>query len=121
MTLAGLYVGAIWGTVRRDVAIFASYRLRILNQIFALLLSLTTFYSISKLVRPDAVGARGHYYAFAAVGTVIVTILTSALTTSQVVRAELMQGNFERVLISPLGPLGGIVSIAVFPIASAVA
>jgi hypothetical protein len=27
-----------------------------------------------------------------------------------------MQGNFERMLISPLGPVGGVISVAVFPI-----
>lgn len=43
-------------------------------------------------------------------------VLTSALNTSQVVRAELMAGNFERILISPLGPVGGVVAVAAFPI-----
>ena len=110
------YLSAIAATVKRDASIFASYRLRFVSQILAMLVTLTTFYYVAKLVRPDAVGPRGAYYAFAVVGIVIMAVLSSALSTSTVVRMELMQGNFERMLISPLGPVGGVVAIAAFPI-----
>jgi hypothetical protein len=116
MTLVSLYLGAMFATVRRDAAIFVRYRFRFAAGILGMLFSLTTLYYIAKLVRPDAVGARGHYYAFVVVGIVIVAVLTAALTTSQIIRMELMQGNFERMLISPLGPVGGVISVAVFPI-----
>ena len=119
MTVAALYLGAVWATVKRDAAIFVSYRFRFVTQILGMLFSLTTFYYIAKLVRPGAVGTRAHYYAFVVVGIVIVAVLTAALATSQNVRLELMQGNFERMLISPLGPVAGVVSLAVFPIAYA--
>ena len=116
MTLVGYYVGAILATVKRDGAIFASYRLRFAGQLLAMLFTLTTFFYISKLVRPDAVGPQGDYYAFAVVGIVIMAVLTSALTTADLVRMELMQGNFERMVISPLGPLGGVLAVSAFPI-----
>lgn len=117
MTLSAQYFGAIFATVRRDAVIFMSYRLRFVTQLLAMLFTLTMFYYIAKLVRPDAVGAGGRYYAFVVVGIVIMSVLTSALSTSQVVRMELMQGNFERMVISPLGPVGGVISVAAFPIA----
>jgi ABC-type multidrug transport system permease subunit len=116
VTLFGSYLGAMWATVRRDAAIFVSYRFRTVSQILGMLFSLTTFYYVARLVRPDAVGSRHQYFAFVVVGIVTVAILAAALTTSQNVRLELMQGNFERMLVSPLGPAGGIVSLALFPI-----
>jgi len=116
MTLVVDFLDAVAATVKRDAAIFASYRLRFVSQILAMLFTLTMFFYVSKLVRPGAVGPHGSYYAFAVVGIVIMSVLTSALSTSQVVRMELMQGSFERLLISPLGPVGGVVAVAAFPI-----
>jgi len=116
MTVVFNYTGAIAATIRRDAAIFASYRFRIVGQVLAMLLTLTTFFYIAKLVRPDAAGPGGDYYAFAVVGIVIMAVVTSALSTSHVVQMELMQGNFERMLISPLGPVGGVIAVAAFPI-----
>ena len=51
------------------------------------------------------------------VGIVTTAVLTSALGSVQIVRMELMQGNFERILISPMGPVWGVVAVAAFPIA----
>jgi ABC-2 type transport system permease protein len=116
VTLVGQYLGAVAATVRRDAAIFLSYRLRIASQALGMLLSLATFYYVAKLVKPGAVGPRDQYFAFAMVGILTTSILTSALTTAQIVRMELMAGNFERVLVSPMGPVWGVVAIAAFPI-----
>jgi ABC-2 type transport system permease protein len=116
MTLAAQYAGAVLATLRRDLIVMLSYRLRCLTQIMTLLFTLTMFYYVSHLVRPDAVGPHGRYYAFVAVGMVISTVLTSALTLSEVIRMELMQGNFERMLVSPLGPVAGVIAVAAFPI-----
>lgn len=116
MTPVGYYLGAVLATVRRDAAIFTSYRLRIPSQILAMLFTLTMFFYIAKLVRPDAVGPHSDYYAFAVVGIVIMAVLTAALSTSELVRMELMQGNFERMVISPLGPVGAVFAVAAFPI-----
>jgi ABC-type multidrug transport system permease subunit len=75
------------------------------------------FFYVAKLVRADAVGPHGAYFAFVVVGIVTMAVLTSALNTAEVVRMELMAGNFERMLISPLGPVAGAMSLAIFPIA----
>jgi ABC-2 type transport system permease protein len=116
MTLVFDYLVAIGAVVKRDAAIFTSYRFRILGQALAMLFTLTMFFYIAKLVRPDAIGPHGNYYAFAVVGIVIMAVLTSALSTCDLVRMELMQGNFERMLVSPLGPVGGVFAVAAFPI-----
>jgi ABC-type multidrug transport system permease subunit len=121
MTVVSLYFGAVIATMKRDATIFLSYRLRFITQILGVLLSLITFYYIAKLVRPGAVGGRDDYYPFVVIGIVIMSVLTAALTTSQIVRMELMQGNFERTLISPLGAVGGVISLAAFPILYAMA
>jgi ABC-2 type transport system permease protein len=116
MTVATQYLDAMLATVKRDATIFMSYRLRFVTQILTMLFTLTMFYYVAKLVKPDAVGPGGQYYAFVVVGIVSMAVLTSALNTSEVVRMELMAGNFERMLISPLGPVGGVISMAIFPI-----
>jgi ABC-2 type transport system permease protein len=111
------YAGAVLATMKRDALIFVSYRLRVVSQVMAMLFSLLIFYYVGKLIPPGAIGPHGQYFAFAVVGIVTTAVLTSALGSAQIVRMELMQGNFERILISPLGPVWGVVAVAAFPIA----
>ena len=103
-------------TMKRDASIFLTYRFRVPGQILAMFLTLTIFYYVGKLVRPGAIGPRGQYFAFVVVGIVTIVVLTSALNTAQLVRMELMAGNFERVVISPLGPVWGVISLIAFPV-----
>jgi len=110
------YLEAALATVRRDASIYLSYRLRFASQILAMVFTLTIFFYVSKLVRPDAVGHHGQYYQFVVVGIVTLAILEAALTISQLVRLELVAGNFERLVISPFGPVAGAMSMAAFPI-----
>lgn len=117
MSSLSYYTGAVLATMKRDALIFLSYRLRVLSQVMAMLFSLLIFYYVGKLVPPGAIGPHGEYFAFAVVGIVTTAVLTSALGSAQVVRMELMQGNFERILISPLGPVWGVIAVAAFPIA----
>jgi ABC-2 type transport system permease protein len=116
MTVVLNYVDAACAIVKRDAIVFLSYRLRFFAQVATMLMTLTVFYYVAKIVKPDAVGADGRYYAFVVVGIVSMAILTSALQIAELVRMELLQGNFERMLISPLGPVGGAMAIAIFPI-----
>jgi ABC-2 type transport system permease protein len=117
MGSAAQYAGAVAATMKRDALIFVSYRLRVISQVVAMLFSLTIFYYVGKLVPPGAIGPNGRYFSFAVVGIVTTAVLTSALGSAQIVRMELMQGNFERILISPLGPVWGVIAVAAFPIA----
>lgn len=120
MTVAGHYLEAICATVKRDVSVFLSYRFRFVTQIATMLLTMTMFYYISKIVRPGVVGPGGRYFAYVVVGIVSLAILTAAVNTAQLVRMELFAGTFERVVISPVGPVGGVIALAVFPILYAI-
>lgn len=119
MTLVAGYLDAVAAVVRRDIRIFFTYRFRWLTRIFGTLLSLTTFYYVSKLARADAVGSHASYFAFLLVGIVALPVLTGAMTVAQFVRQELVAGNFERFLVSPTGPVVGILAMLVFPVAFA--
>ena len=120
MTVAVEYLDAVRATLKRDLAVFASYRLRFVSQVVTMLLTMTMFFYIAKLVRPGVVGPHGRYFAYVVVGIVTLSVLTAALNTSQLVRMELLTGTFERMVISPLGPVGGIVALAAFPIVYAI-
>lgn len=109
------YAAALGATFKRDLAIMLSYRTRLLSQVMSMLFTLATFFYLSKIVRPDAVGPHGRYYGFLVVGLVSMAILTSAFSISQLVHTELMSGNFERLVVSPLGPVTGVASLALFP------
>jgi ABC-2 type transport system permease protein len=119
MSMAAEYLDAVVAVVRRDMRIFLTYRLRWLTRIIGTLLSLTTFYYVSKLARADAVGSHASYFAFLLVGIVALPVLTAAMTLAQFVRQELVAGNFERILVSPTGPVVGILAMLVFPVAFA--
>jgi ABC-2 type transport system permease protein len=105
--------------VTRDASIYFSYRLRLAAQLLGTLFTLMIFFYVAKLVRADAVGHGADYYEFVVVGIATLAILEAGLTVSQLVRMELVAGNFERLLISPFGPVAGAMSMAVFPIAFA--
>lgn len=115
------YLDAVCATVKRDAGVFASYRYRLVSQVLAMLLTMTMFYYIAKLVRPGVVGPQDRYFAYVVVGIVSLSVLTAALNTTQLVRMELLTGTFERMVISPVGPVGGIIALAAFPILYAIA
>lgn len=121
MSLVRGYLDAAAASAKRDVAIFLSYRTRLVSQMLTMLGMMTMFFYVSKLVRPGAVGPNGRYFAFVVVGIVTLAILQAAMNLSQMVRMELLAGTFERILLSPLGPLGGVVSLAIFPVCYSIA
>ena len=67
------------------------------------------------------VGPGGRYFAFVVVGIVSLSVLTAALNACQLVRMELLTGTFERIVISPVGPIGGVIAVAAFPVLYAIA
>ena len=121
MKTATHYLDAVCATVKRDATVFASYRFRFVSQLLTMLLTMTMFYYIAKLVRPGVVGPQDRYFAYVVVGIVSLSVLTAALNTMQLVRMELLTGTFERMVISPVGPVGGIIALAAFPILYAIA
>lgn len=114
------YLDAMLAALQRDARIFFTYRLRWVSRVASSLLTVTVFFYVAKLVRPDAVGKHASYFSFLIVGMVAVPVLESALTLAQLVRMELVAGNFERMLVSPMGPVAGMISMALFPMIYAV-
>jgi ABC-2 type transport system permease protein len=118
MSAVAVHLSAARAIFLRDYAIFASYRTRFVTTIFSTLVSLTLFYYVSRLVNSDKVGTPDEYYAFVVVGLVIIGVLTSTLTMPvATLRAELMAGTFERMVLSPFGAVRSIVSLLLFPLA----
>jgi ABC-2 type transport system permease protein len=102
---------------KRDWLIFASYRTRLFTTFFTTAVSLTLFYYVSRLVTSPRFGSPDDYYAFVVVGVVIFGVLTSTLVTPvSTLRAELQAGTFERMLVSPFGPVRSIASLLIFPL-----
>jgi ABC-2 type transport system permease protein len=102
--------------IKRDCLLYASYRFRLVSQSISLFFSLGTFYFIAHLVRLTAFGSPSAYFAFAVYGIVIMTVLTSATAMPDLFRGELVQGSFERFLVSPFGPVAGVLAMVAFPI-----
>jgi ABC-2 type transport system permease protein len=107
---------AAHGVLLRDWRIFISYRVRFVTQLLSMFFSLTLFYYISRVLTVSEVGSADDYFAFVVVGLVILQVLTSTMYTPPVVlQTELVAGTFERILVSPFGPMAGICSMLVFP------
>jgi ABC-2 type transport system permease protein len=110
LTIAGAAV------VRRDLALMLSYRARFATQLLSAFFSLTLFYYISRLVQVETFSSPDAYYAFAVVGLVILQMLNSTLVTPPVtLRQELVAGTFERIVVSPGGPVVALAAMLVFP------
>src|SRR5713101_8652429 len=93
--------------VRRDLQIRMSYRVSFVTQWLAGFFSLTLFYYVSRLVRVRPFQSPDAYYAFAVVGLIILQMLNSTLHGPPgVLRHEMVAGTFERIVVSPLGPVG---------------
>lgn len=120
MRSALVLASAAGAICKRDLRIFASYRTRLLTTFVTTAVSLTLFYYVSRLVHSHAVGSPDAYYAFVVVGLIIFGVLTSTLSIPvATLRAELQAGTFERMVLSPFGPVRAIASLLIFPLALA--
>ena len=99
----------------RDVRMYMSFRTALGTQALAMVFTLAMFYFVSRIVAADRVGEPDQYFAFVAVGIVILSILHSGLTLAEVLRGELLTGTFERLLLSPFGPVLATISMTLFP------
>jgi ABC-2 type transport system permease protein len=115
-----LHLSAAVALFRRDATVFASYRWRLVTQYVGVLFSLAIFFYISRLVRVDAFRSPGSYFAYAAVGVMILQVLQSTLDVPTTVRQELVAGTFERLAVSPFGPVASVLSLFLFPVVSAI-
>ena len=116
--MSGVTAAATAGAavLRRDLMMMLSYRARVVTQLISVFFSLTLFYYISRLVRVESFVTPDDYYAFAVIGLVILQILNSTLQTPPTtLRQELVAGSFERIVVSPAGPVTSLASMLVFP------
>jgi hypothetical protein len=110
-------VTAGMAVVRRDLALMLSYRARLATQLLAAFFSLTLFYYISRLVHVSTFPSPDAYYAFAVVGLITLQMLNSTLQSPPMsLRQELVAGTFERMVVSPGGPVTALAAMLVFPL-----
>ena len=116
MSRAGIQIATAWAFVRRDLQIALSYRVPFFTSLLSSFFSLTLFYYLSRLVKVSAFETPDAYYAFAVIGLIILTVLNSVLMTPpQTLRQELVAGTFERVVVSPFGPIGAVLATLLYP------
>jgi ABC-2 type transport system permease protein len=122
MTAVREIANATGGVLQRDWRIFLSYRTRPVTLLVSAFFTLTLFYYLSRLVRVGSFASPDDYYAFAVVGIMVVQILNSTLAQPpNGLHAELHTGTFERLLLSPFGPVASICSTMLFPFLQALA
>ena len=114
------HLSAAGAVVQRDFAIFVSYRARTLAMLANVGLSVTLFYYISRLVDVESFATPADYFAFVVIGLIITQVLQSTLGVALLLRSELVAGTFERILMSPFGVVGGVVSMMIFPFLTSV-
>jgi ABC-2 type transport system permease protein len=103
----------------RDLQVFLSYRTAAVSLFFSGLFSIALFYYISQLVGVRGFATKQDYFAFVVVGLVILAVLQSTLVLAAALRGELVAGTFERVVLSPFGPVRAVLSMMIFPIVQA--
>jgi ABC-type transport system involved in cytochrome c biogenesis permease component len=113
---------AVLGVFRRDARLFWSTRLRVVTQTLALFFSLTIFRFVSRLVNVPAFPRPDDYFAYVAIGLVVLALLTATLTALPLaVRQELVAGTFERFAVSATGAVVGVAAMLLFPLVSGLA
>jgi ABC-2 type transport system permease protein len=113
-----LYRDAVLGVISRDWTTYKSYRMQLITQIASVFLTLALFHFISRLVRVQAFGSRNSYFSYVVVGMIIIEVLQSTLLVGSSLQGELVAGTFERVMVSPFGPVAAVLSSMIFPFLS---
>lgn len=101
----------------RDLLLYRSYRSRFVSSLITGCVGITLFYYVSRLISSPVVGSPDEYFGFVVIGTMTLEILTSTLTAPiGTLRSEMIAGTFERIVVSPFGPVFSIVSMTLFPV-----
>lgn len=113
----------LWAFLRRDLRIAASYRLSFFFMLAGGLVTLTTFYFLSRIVgeAPLLQGRYGaDYFSFALIGVAVASSLRAVQTTfAQRLREAQLDGSLEVLLCAPLSTFRVIALLAAYPIAQA--
>jgi ABC-2 type transport system permease protein len=104
-----------WAFVRRDWLTALSYRLPFVLDVFSLVVNLTLFFYIGRLVAPDAFRVEGGYFAFAAVGISFIHVFEASLATLAMrIRDEQSTGTLEVLITMPLRPASLVVGLTAY-------
>ncbi len=116
------YGSAASAVVRRDAALFFSYRTAFVTQCVSLIASVTLFYYLSRLVTIETFGSPDNYFQYVMIGLVIMqTVMGTLGNLPGAVRQELVAGTFERLVLSPFGAGASVMAMLVFPFLRALA
>ncbi len=113
------HLAAFRAILDRDFRMYMTFRSALGTQALSMLFTLALFYFVSRLVAVDRFDSADEYFAFVAVGLVIVSVLHSGLGVAATLQSELVAGTFERLLISPFGPVFATMSMTLFPMTRA--
>lgn len=116
MNSVRLLAGGMRAILQRDLAVFLSYRAQVVSTVISALFSVTLFYYVSKLVRVPTFPGEDDYFAFVVVGLALSQVLHSSFDLPGTVRSELLAGTIERLVVSPFGIVGSVVSMLLFPL-----
>lgn len=116
MSQASAAARAFAAVLRRDLQIYVTYRTRLVSQALTALFSLTLFYYVSRLINVNGFASPNAYFAYVVVGIALVSVLYSCFSVAENVRQELIVGTFERLLLSPFGPIRSLLAMTLFPI-----
>lgn len=110
-----LTVDAALGLMKRDWLTFSSYRTQLISLVLGMFTSLTLYFFLSKLVSVASFPTHKDYFAFVVIGMVIIEVLQSTMGIAGTLRGELVAGTFERLILSPFGPVPAMLAMMVFP------
>jgi ABC-2 type transport system permease protein len=109
-------LAAAWSIVVREARVFVSYRARALSRLITIAMSLLLFHYISQLVHVSRFPRPQAYFAFVVGGLVVLEIIESTFQMPAQLYTEMLSGTFERIAISPFGPIPSLFAMTLFPV-----
>jgi ABC-2 type transport system permease protein len=107
---------AFMAIMRRDLHVYLSYRTRLISQVLTAVFSLTLFYYVSRLVHLNGFTSPASYFGFVVVGLALISVMYSCFLIPEYIRQELIAGTFERLVLSPFGPVRSVMAMTLFPL-----
>src|SRR5919108_1737984 len=115
----------VWALITRDFLIARSYRIAVVLDVVLGSLNLLVYFFISKTFGdpdPASLGPAPSYFAYAAVGVVMTTVINAATATvSQRMRQEQLTGTLEATVSQPISPTTLAAGTSGLPFMSAIA
>jgi ABC-2 type transport system permease protein len=101
--------------MRRDIETFISYRMQLITRFASIFFTVALFYYLSRLVTFGAFKSPTEYFGYVVIGMVILETLQSTMGVGLSLRGELVAGTFERLILSPFGPVAAVLAMMLFP------